>query len=441
MTVLEPTIDRPPPAPQPGYARGLLFRFGFLYWTLFCVQVLAGNFEDFGFGVGRCTSAWNAMVRWVGRALLSIPQVDTTSTGSGDRTADWIGLLVVAVVAAVGSLAWSLIDRKRRHDDRLRAILRVIVRYALAFVMLAYGFAKIFVHQFPAPATGRLLQTYGASSPMGLLWTFMGASPAYVFFSGAAETLGAALLLFRRTTTLGALVLFAVLTNVVLLNFCYDVPVKINSTHYLAMCVLLLLPDLRRLFDVLVLHRPTQPSLRPLELPHPWMRVTRRIVKYGAIALVSYTLAKEEMRGVGPDGPKTWYADYWNVTSFVRDGQPAPAIVDDASLWQRIKFEAMADGTNYVRWHNMDGSYGDLYTAEIDEAKGSMRFVPATDVEKPAHPTGPIAFAFTHHGDELTLTGTISGHTLAVSFHRLVLGDMLLTSRGFHWISEEPFNR
>ena len=32
--------------------------------------------------------------------------------------------------------------------------------------------------------------------------------------------------LFRRTTTLGALVSIAVLGNVAMLNYCYDVPVK-----------------------------------------------------------------------------------------------------------------------------------------------------------------------------------------------------------------------
>ena len=47
------------------------------------------------------------------------------------------------------------------------------------------------------------------------------------------EVLGALLLLFRRTTALGAAVLAVVLVNVVMMNFCYDVPVKINGVHYL----------------------------------------------------------------------------------------------------------------------------------------------------------------------------------------------------------------
>src|SRR6185369_10228156 len=93
--------------------------------------------------------------------------------------------------------------------------------------------------------------------------------------------------------TFGALVLATVLTNVVMMNFCYDVPVKINSSHYLVMCVVLLWPDLRRLVDVLVLHRPTQPALHPLRPARRSMRIARWIVKFGVITLVLGTILKE----------------------------------------------------------------------------------------------------------------------------------------------------
>jgi len=66
---------------------------------------------------------------------------------------------------------------------------------------------------------------------MGLLWTFMAASKGYQIFTGAAEVLGGILLLWKRTTTLGALTVFGVMANVMALNFFYDVPVKLLSTH------------------------------------------------------------------------------------------------------------------------------------------------------------------------------------------------------------------
>ena len=99
--------------------------------------------------------------------------------------------------------------------------------------MILYGASKVFMGQFGPPGFGRLLETYGDSSPMGLLWTFMGFSQGYTFFAGLAEMLGGVLMITRRTTLLGAMVSAGVLSNIVLLNFFYDVPVKQFSSHLL----------------------------------------------------------------------------------------------------------------------------------------------------------------------------------------------------------------
>src|SRR5262245_23311944 len=125
---------------------------------------------------------------------------------------------------------------------------------------------------------------------MGLLWTFMGSSGPYVIFSGAGETTGSLLILFRRTTTLGALVLGAVLTNIAALNFCYDVPVKINSSHFLAMCIFLAAPDVRRLTNLLIWQRPTEPRPWQLALPRPWLRIGAPLLKLTLLVLTGFVL-------------------------------------------------------------------------------------------------------------------------------------------------------
>src|SRR5262249_34050070 len=97
--------------------------------------------------------------------------------------------------------------------------------------------------------------------------------PAYTVFSGMVEVTGGALLLFRRTTSLGAIVSGGALLNIVLLNFCYDVPVKLYSTNLLLMCIYLLAPDMRRLINVLVLNRPAPPAdLGRLPFTRIWMQ-------------------------------------------------------------------------------------------------------------------------------------------------------------------------
>ena len=41
----------------------------------------------------------------------------------------------------------------------------------------------------------------------------------------------------------------------------------------------------------------------------------------------------------------------------------------------------------------------------------------------------------------LVLRGTLNGNAVIAGFHRLDDSTLLLTSRGFHWINEDPFNR
>ena len=68
---------------------------------------------------------------------------------------------------------------------------------------------------------------------MGLLLNFMGYSTAFNMFTGLAEAIAGFLLLFRKTVTFGSLMSMTVLSNIVAMNFCFDVPVKIYSANLL----------------------------------------------------------------------------------------------------------------------------------------------------------------------------------------------------------------
>ena len=66
-------------------------------------------------------------------------------------------------------------------------------------------------------------------------------------FAGGAELLGGVLLVWRRTALLGACVSVGVMLNVMLMNFCYDVPVKLFSAHLVVAGLCILQPDAGRL--------------------------------------------------------------------------------------------------------------------------------------------------------------------------------------------------
>jgi hypothetical protein len=188
--------------------------------------------------------------------------------GSGDRTFDYVAALGLLILALGAAFAWIFLERssapegREEQERRLDLGLRLAVRHALALALLALGMSKIFGLQFQFPDLGRLEERIGDSSPLALYSVFMGYSRRYTLFVGTSEAMAGFLLLFRRTTTLGALVALGVLGDLAMLAFTYDLPRKLLSIHLLLMAGLLLAPDLRRLVDALVLDRPTRPADR-----------------------------------------------------------------------------------------------------------------------------------------------------------------------------------
>ena len=68
------------------------------------------------------------------------------------------------------------------------------------------------------------------------------------------------LLCVRRTATLGALICLAVMSNVMLLNYTYGVPVKLYLTMIVLSAAVLVVYDAPRLLAFLVMNHPTSPA-------------------------------------------------------------------------------------------------------------------------------------------------------------------------------------
>lgn len=280
---VSPISPASPASALPGWppALRLAFRLAFSYLVLYYFPH-ALSYVSYLPGVGRLAEAyfqlWQTLTLWAGHRLLHLREMPVDPDLGGDTTAGWVRWLVMAAVAVVAALAWTLLDRRRTEYRRLHAGLRLPLRYILGFTMFNYGMIKVIQSQFVVLHIAKLQETYGEMSPMGLLWTFMSYSAPYNVFTGGAEALGGLLLFFRRTTLLGALTVAAVMTHVVLINFSYDVIVKIYSIHLLATALFLAAPDLGRLADLLVLHRPTRPRV-----DLPW-RSFPRWARFGRIA-------------------------------------------------------------------------------------------------------------------------------------------------------------
>lgn len=269
----------------------ILFRFAFcyivLYYTPLVLEMIAGARPPLNW----YRSLWDLIDGIIGISVfkLNALQVLPHATGSGDTALAYIHQGMIVILALIAGAVWAILDRHRPNYIRLYSWLRVFARYALAFTLFGYALAKVIPTQFGHLGSRQLTETYGQSSPMALLWNFMAFSKPYTVFSGCAELLPAAFLLFRRTALLGALISFAVLLNVVALNFCYDVPVKLYSLNLLLLSAFLILPETRRLLRVFLLNLPVPPS----DLREPFFgndRV-RRVVSILKIAVIAVFLS------------------------------------------------------------------------------------------------------------------------------------------------------
>jgi hypothetical protein len=256
-------------------AKRILFRLAFCYLVLYYLPSVLNVIPGAQPLAGLYNILWDRAISW---GLIHFFDIDPTLaiphyTDSGDTLLAYLRLCATVVSAAVVATLWTVLDRRRPHYISLHGWLRVFARYALAFALFHYAFAKIALTQFSHLQSQQLAESYGQSSPMRLLWNFMGFSTPYTIFGGCAELLPAVLLLFRRTALLGSIIAFAVMLNVVMLNFCYDVPVKLYSLNLLLLALFLTLPEAQKLLRVFVLNRSTvQSNLRQPFFKQLWLQ-------------------------------------------------------------------------------------------------------------------------------------------------------------------------
>jgi hypothetical protein len=209
-----------------------------------------------------CATPYLLAAQWLGQHLFHLqgPAAHLHSTGYGDRALDWIAAGLMLLLAAVATILWSALDRRRREYNTLLAWFRFGLRLTLAVAMLNYGSWKIFPIQMPPPSLAVLNEPLGQASPLTLLWTLLGLSTVYEKICGSIEFLGALLLLSRRTALMGALLTAFVMTNVVLFNCFFDVPVKLYAANLLLMALVAIAPDLRALFGFFWRQTPSAPT-------------------------------------------------------------------------------------------------------------------------------------------------------------------------------------
>jgi uncharacterized membrane protein YphA (DoxX/SURF4 family) len=429
-----------PPAARWSPALRIAFRFLFSYFVLcFLIARILGFNETL---LGKYAGLWHVIVVWVGKQVLHTRyDIDAVEPGISNTAHGTILFLCYVALAAVATAVWSALDRKRENYARLHQWFRLLLRLSLALAMISYGTLKVIPTQMTAPPPPFvLLQRFGELPPMRLLWLFIGSSPAYESFTGCAELLGGILLLLPRTTLLGALICCADMTMVVMLNFCYDVHVKLYSLHLLCMAVLLVAPDLRRLAGLFLFNRTVEPAQAPRLFARkgldPSLQALFLLLGLTAIG-VDFHNSHEQYKQFHPPRPPLYGA--WSVDEFAVDGKEVP-LYTDPQRWRWAVFQNPGRLTVELMIGARQGYNLDLDMKSRIMMLAKRRVDPrgnlllGADGKPQVAADGRARFSFdASRPDALILDGTLNGHPTHAKLSR-----MALTASSFRWIIVFP---
>lgn len=429
------------------------FRFSFAYWLLYNWSFLLRSIIPvYGFKVDMWYQQIMASTaQWVATNVMGIEDelVPGLRNGSGDTTEAYLITLIFFVLAIAAAFIWTIADSWRRTDYRiLKDLLRSYLRYVLAFWMLSYGLAKVglYGNQFSPISEYQFNKYWGDSSPMNVVWSFMGASQAYTVFAGMGEVIGGLLLVWRRTAVLGALVVLGVMTNVMMLNYCYDVPVKLFSTHLVCMALFILLYDVRRLANLLFLNRTVEPAT--LLPPYTnnitiWIqRLLKTAILIIAVAMPIYRHASTQWGYYQQQCSLPEYFGQYEIVEYKLSGKVIDQSESDRG-WRSVRFcldidfgseglvlaEKMIIGMNKVRGR-LSATLAvsdDPTVLVVTNSSGGL--LPNEEIR------------VTEMGNEtIQISGETSAGLLEVKLKR---NDNIyrVSGRGYRWINEIPFNR
>ena len=260
----------------------------------------------------------------------------------------------------------------------------------------------------------------------------MGYSEGYTVFAGIGEVVGGLLLLFRRTVSVGALVVFGVMVNVMMMNFCYDVPVKLLSTHLVIFSLFLLYLDRERIW-AFVNNRVVVPVVYPPVFKNPRLERLKKWVKWFIIILaIGGMLMRSVIRkGVFKMQQQTDFPGYYQVKTFERNGEEILPLITDSTRWNYLAIEHKS----YAQVMMTDGS-GAYYSMEMDSTKQEMQ------LRRSKRTWENYSLRFQKGEKELILDGTSGdGDSLHIVLEHRIREDIPLISQGFRWVQERPDNR
>jgi len=242
-------------------ARGAAIDRWMAWWIVLCMLFIPFPFHILIGQEALTETLFGPLVKWI--AGLIAGKQPLLEGFHSDTKSLYILVVLLAIIAAITTLLPVF------RQQKFIAIVRIAAAFYLSLMLWKYGLDKVFKHQFYLPEPNLLYTPMGKMDKDILFWSSMGTSRLYNLFTGGVEIIAAVLLLFRRTRFAGALLSVVLMTQVLAINFSFDISVKVYSLLLLIISCWLLAPRFRALYLFLSGQQvPAAPSqYRPVSHP------------------------------------------------------------------------------------------------------------------------------------------------------------------------------
>lgn len=314
-----------------------------------------------------------------------------------------IQALLSLLFAGVYSVYWQRKEIKNRiNSGKLHAWLRGILRYWLALEICTYGFAKILKTQFGIEYN-RDDMPVGKLNGFELTWNYFAHSYAFAVIIALFQIGGAILLLFRRTTLLGAAILLPVMVNIVLINFFYDISPGAFMNSVLFSLGLIFLVLLQRSALIAVFLRTGS------DLPEARLGFFKNLFRFLAVAcafgLIFYFTT------LTPASP---LAGKWTVDRLIRNSDTvnANAWLTDSTAWSTVYMEEEGYAGLCPNPYIYDDDKSTWARYKYDSSKQQLRLI--FTKKKPQNDDTVIAAVSHFDGRHMQWNGVMGKDTLLV---------------------------
>ncbi|MGN7885757.1 hypothetical protein ACN9ML_04215 [Dyadobacter endophyticus] len=324
----------------------VLFRIAFVFFLAMSIPNSPGWYTDL------VTFDWTRLhyrdVYDIARFGSGLDLFGRTLFGSSlEGYATWI---ITALASIVAGLIWTVIvkviKREPKEYNLLYYWIRVVVRYRAGIGIIGFGYTKLMPTQMPYPSYGLLNTNFGDFTLQKIYWLSVGIVPWYQVFAGVVELTAGILLFFRGTTTLGAILLLGALGDIVYVNFAYDGGVHVYSSYFVLLAAFLLIKDIPKLWNLLILERFTVPNSFYPVFSKKWQQYVRYGLKAGVFGLFVFYLfylqyvnfKYDPYKQPSTAGVKALRGNY-NVTEFKINNQEIAYSPTDTVRWQWATFE------------------------------------------------------------------------------------------------------